>query len=341
MSITIRQIAKEAGVSRGTVDRVLNGRPGVKPEVRERIMSIANQLNYSPNVAAKALAYRKNPVLLGIVMPPRDIQFFEEIRKGIYEAEEELKGLGIRLEYRYVDNVTPDEGAAAVRDLAEAGANGILFSLMDDPAIRESIDFAVEQGIPVVTFNSDVENSRRICFVGQDLRKSGKVAAGLIGRSITGAARVLAVTGNMKFHAHRSRIEGFREGLSAMGGAIRISDVIESFDRYADTFDKLDRMFEEDPGISGIFMATGDIQACLDVLRKHGKERTVRVVCNDLVPASVQGMREGIIDFTIVQNPKQQGYRSLRILFDIVFFGKRPESEYFYTETHIYVPESL
>jgi len=341
MTVTIRQIAEKSGVSRGTVDRVLNGRQRVKPEVRDRVLAIAKELNYVPHAAAKALAYSKKPALFGIVMPPQEIRFFDEIRDGISAAAEELKDLGVRLEYRYVDNKSPDEGAAAIRDLVETGADGILFSAMDDEIIRESIDFAFGKGVPVVTFNSDVEQCKRICFVGQDLHKSGKVAAGLMHQVSVAHAKILVVTGSLKFQAHRSRVEGFKHGLLERGSSLEIVKVIEGFDRYPDTYSKLDQALTEHPDLAGIYMATGSVGACLEVIRQHRKEGRIRIVSNDLLPDVEQGMRDNIIDFTIVQNPHQQGYRSLRILYDFNFFGKRPESEHYYTDTHIYVWESL
>ncbi|QHW33732.1 substrate-binding domain-containing protein [Paenibacillus rhizovicinus] len=341
MTVTIREIAKQAGVSRGTVDRVLNDRPGVKPHVRARILEIVNELNYVPNLAAKALAYQKKPVVFGIVMPPEDIEFFESIRSGINSAADELKDLGIRLDYRYVDNRGPEEGAAAIRELVEAGVSGIMFSVMDDELIRASIDYAAERNVPVVTFNSDVEHSKRICFVGQDLHKSGLVAAGLMNRVLHERAKVVIVTGNLKFHAHRSRVEGFRKGLADYGSRFEVLDVIEGYDRYAETFEQLDRLLGEHADLGGIYMATGDIAACVDAIKKHRREGQLRVVCNDLMPPAEQGLRERIIDFTIVQNPERQGYVSLRMLYDHVFAGKQPESEHHFTETHIYIPESL
>jgi LacI family transcriptional regulator len=339
MNVTIRQIAAQAGVSRGTVDRVLNGRAGVKPEIRQRVLSIADELNYVPNVAAKALAFNKKPVQFGIVMPPEEIVFFNEIRSGIQAAAEELQGLGIRLDYYYVNNQHPEEGAAAIRQLVADGASGIMFSVMDDEIIRQSINEAVDQGIPVVTFNSDVESSKRICFVGQDLRKSGAIAAGLMKRMLKGKSKVFVVVGSMKFHAHRSRVHGFSEGLT--GSEIEIVQIIEGFDRYQDTYSKLVAELENHPDLDGIYMATGDMSACLDAIQHTGRGGNLRVVCNDLMPEIEQGMREGLIDFTIVQNPTMQGYRSLRILYDLLFLGKKPDSEYNYTETSIVIPETL
>lgn len=340
MSVTIREIALQAGVSRGTVDRVLNGRSGVKPEIRARVLAIADELQYVPNVAAKALAYNRKPIQIGIVMPPKEISFFDEIRKGIHAAEDELKGLGICLEYVYINNQQPDEGAKAIQTLIANGASGILFSAIDDEAIRASLDKAVEQGIPVVTFNSDIENSKRSCFVGQDLGKSGEIAAGLLSRILKGKAKVLVVAGNMKFHAHRKRVQHFIENL-VVHSEIEVVDVIEGYERYEDTFRKLNEVLKLYPDLDGVYMASGHVGACLDAVKLAGKGGQLRIVCNDLIQEVEQGLREGLIDFTIMQNPVQQGYRSLRILYDLIFTGKKPESEYQYTETSILIAESL
>ena len=340
MNITIRQIAERAGVSRGTVDRVLNGRSGVKPAIREQILMIANELNYVPNVAAKALAYSKKPVLFGIVMPPKEIRFFDEVRLGIEAAAEELQDLGVRIEYRYVDINKSEEGAEAIREFVAAKASGIMFSAMDDELIRESIDYAVEQGVPVITFNSDVEQCKRICFVGQDLYKSGRIAAGLMSRILPSLAKVAIVSSSLKFHAQRSRVNGFKDFLKELGGGIEVVEVIEGFERFEDTYLKLQLAFEKHPKIAGIYISTGT-HACLDIIKQKAIEDKIRIVSSDLQPEVEQGMREGLIDFTIMQNPYQQGYRPLRILFDLIFSGKQPEQEYYFTETHISILESL
>ncbi len=341
MSITIRQIAEKAGVSRGTVDRVLNGRTGVKPEVRAKVLNIASALHYVPNVAAKALAYSKKPVLFGVIMPPREIAFFEEIRQGIQVAADELKDLGIRLAYHYVNNRAPEEAIQAIEQLIEQGASGIMFAVMDDDLIREQINRAVSLGIPVVAFNSDVEGSKRICFVGQDLYKSGRIAADLMSRVLPETTKLFIVTGTLKFQAHRSRVQGFVDWMKEHEQPHEIVSVIEGYDRYEDTLQLLDEGLSSHPDIGGIYMSTGDIAACIEIVKKYGVEHKAKIVCNDISPKVKQGMKEGIIDFTIVQNPYQQGYRSLRVLYDIIFTGKKPEQEYIFTETSIKILESL
>lgn len=79
----------------------------------------------------------------------------------------------------------------------------------------------------------------------------------------------------------------------------------------------------------------------IDVLKKQGKSGRIRIICNDLIPETIEALRDNLVDFTIVQNPQQQGYRSLRILYDLNFMGKQPDSEHYYTDTHIFMQEIL
>lgn len=302
-------------------------------------MAIAEELHYVPNAAAKALAFSKKPLLVGIIMPPQEIEFFREIRAGIELAAEEWKGFGVQLDYYYVNNRNPEEGAAVIRKLAAEGVSGIMFSVMDDDLIRHSINEAVDRGVPVITFNSDVEQSKRICFVGQNLPQSGRIAAGLMARMLRSPSKVLVVTGNMSIYAHRARVKGFGEQLSASG--IEVVQVIEGFDRFEETYEKLREALTSHSEIDGIYMASGHTGACLYAVKEIGGPGRYRIITNDLMPEVEQGMREGFIDFTIVQNPAQQGYRSLRMLYDFIISGKRPEQQYYYTETSIVIPESL
>lgn len=341
MKVTVRKIAELAGVSRGTVDRVLNGRPGVKPEIRENVLRIAAELNYVPNMAAKALAYHKKPAVFGIVMPPEEITFFEEIRRGIHAAEEELKDLGCRLEFRFVSNREPSEAVSAINELVESGVSGILFSVMDAPRIRETIDAAVDRGVPVLTFNSDVPQSRRLCFVGQDLYNSGRIAAGLFDRIAGAGFKTVVVTGNKSFQAHKARVDGFVDRAREQGAKLEVVQVLETYDKYKETYEQLWDILTRQPEIRGIYMATGHIGACVDVVKKLGVERKVHIICNDLLPIIEENMRAGIIDFSIVQDPFIQGYRSLKILYDYIFSGRKPDSEFIYTETGIKILESL
>ena len=170
--VTMRKIAEIAKVSRGTVDKVLNNRPGVSDEVRKRVMEIAEALNYRPNVIGKALANQRKSFLIGVIVPPDTNPYFDDIKRGIYAAYEEVRIAG-------KDHLPGDEEPRAERAASSdrlpgrQGISALTLNPINSTEVRDAIDRLVEQRIPVVTFTSDILESKRLCFVGLDVVKSG------------------------------------------------------------------------------------------------------------------------------------------------------------------------
>ena len=102
MAITAKEIAELAGVSRGTVDRALKGREGVNPETKERILKIAEEHNYKPNLIGKALVYSNRSVPVAVIMNSIGNSFFEDVKKGMLAAEHEYSDYGIKLNIREI-----------------------------------------------------------------------------------------------------------------------------------------------------------------------------------------------------------------------------------------------
>ena len=78
---------------------------------------------------------------------------------------------------------------------------------LNDISIEARIGELAEQGIPCITFNSDLPNSRRLCFVGQNYAQSGRIAAELLSKCVPKNARVLAMAGNLEYDGHRTRLD--------------------------------------------------------------------------------------------------------------------------------------
>ena len=95
MKVTVKSLAQAAGVSRGTVDRVLHDRGGVKPEVVLKIKNLAKELGYIPNRAGKALAAYKTPIKIGVMLPSIGNPFFDKVIEGVFQARDEFADLGV------------------------------------------------------------------------------------------------------------------------------------------------------------------------------------------------------------------------------------------------------
>jgi len=339
MRVTLKQIAEISGVSRATVDRVLNNRGYVSSEVRKRVEGIAKELGYRPNLIGKALACQKKSMILAVIMPDND--FTKEARVGVDKACEELKDYGVKVEVYSTKGFDFAEQISIINYLIGRKVSGIaLRPAADNRFIKEAIDKAVEIGIPVVTFNSDVKNSKRLCFVGQDLVKAGRVAGNLMGKLLGGRGKVAIFTSSYELLALNQRIEGFKAIMETRYPLIDIVDTIETRDGTI-AFQKAVSLLESVGDLGGIYITSEPTSEVCKAVKFLGKSEEIKIVCFDFYPENVQLLKEGVIDFAIGQDPVAQGFKPLKILFEQLFNGKQPESEHIRTVIEIRESESI
>ena len=317
---TIQMVADLAGVSRGTVDRVLNNRAHVRADVRERVLDAVRDTGYiSPRASyQQELDEGLPPVKLGVLLPDWGDQFLTEVTQGIRQAQAELADANVHVITRKCKTDLPQEAIALLEELQEEGAAGLAVCTLDDPAVEQRISAMAEAGLPCVTFNSDLPHSRRSYFIGQDIRKAGRVAAELMSKCVGKADTILAAVGNLKFDGHRQRLDGFRERMEELGFPPEQLVVRETFNDYGTTFRVVQDAIRTCPGLGGVYMANLNVSACAAAIASAGKRGEIRVVCHDINESIRRLLLEGGVDFTIPQNFTQQGYAPLMLLRDLV-----------------------
>ena len=127
------------GVSRGTVDRVLNNRGNVKPEKRKRVLEVMRELNYQPNPAGKALAARKHKPVVGILLPSEGIVFFDDVLETMHRMARRYEDYGVRFVWRLLRGYHADEQCAAIEELRHE-VNALIVNPMSEPAVIQKID---------------------------------------------------------------------------------------------------------------------------------------------------------------------------------------------------------
>lgn len=146
MNITIKEIAKLADVSRGTVDRVIHGRPGVKPDIRKKVLAILKDFNYQPNLAGKALVQSRRNIKIGVVLSPDFNPFVEEMKKGIADEAEKISAFGVELDIEVIRAFDSSEQLAVLETLCEKDVSAIAIVPVDDESIRIRINEIVGGG---------------------------------------------------------------------------------------------------------------------------------------------------------------------------------------------------
>ncbi len=338
MKPTIAEIARRSGVSRGTVDRVLNDRPYVDAEVRRRVLLVADQLGY---IYQKPYDDKKTTKIGFLLTKWEDEYFLRQTEKGIRRAKQFLRSSRMEILIEQMESRSNDEYIRRIYRLAERGAKGILLNAADNIMLSATIADLAAQGIPVITYNSDVSDSRRVCHVGQDLEKSGEVAAGLLVRSLGPKDKILIITGNMEFSAHRRRIDGFFAQSRALGCGTERMLLQECYERYDLTYETILTALRRDETIRGIYMGTESVPACLDALKKRKPRQKIHVVANDLTRPAIKGLKNGRIDFVVEQDFSAQAYEAVLVMHSLLAYGHPPKKEIRYVPTSIYTKELL
>lgn len=337
--VTIQMIADRAGVSRGTVDRVLHGRPSVTPEIRERVERLAKQLGYGEADSAPRTRGR-----IGVFLPGSDwfsADLKSEWRNGVRDAQKIVEPLGYEVKVIECETDLPNELAEQIERCRAEGMDGAVISARNTPAAQRIVQSLVEDSIPVITFNSDLPDTGRSCFVGQDPYRSGRVAADLISKYIGPSDEILIVAGNLEIDSHAQRVSGFRDKCLAEGIGENRLIVVQSFNEYMLTCERVSEQLEGSDRIRAIYMANESVAACAEAVAHSGRKQDIMIVGNDLTAVTKRLLKEDRIDFVIEQDMYRQGYQPILLLKELLEQPAKPIKPVLLTEIGVINAENM
>ena len=340
---TIKEIATLAGVSRGTVDRVLNNRGAVNPQTERKVRQIADAINYKPNKAAKSLAVRKKNYKIAFILPDyvSSNPFFNDVVAGAERKARDLGEYGVSVEFYYSRFADPAAQVELLDTLAHEGISGVAIAPVNHPSVAKKIRQLIAAGIPVVTSNTDIENSNRLAYVGSNYYEGGRTAAVVMGLITAGRANVGIVSGSGSILGHTERVRGFTEHMAAHEPGIRIVGLVENNDDDIESYTVTKDLLEAHPEIDAIYITAAGVYGAGRAIQSLGRTPPIRVVCFDTVPTTVRLIKEGVIAATIDQQPFVQGSKPLGLLYEYLTMGVLPKKEYLYTELGIRIRENL
>ena len=317
MPVTIKDIAKAANVSRGTVDRALNDRGGVNPDVAAHIKSIAAELGYKPNTIAKALATHAKPIRLGVVINSLGNPFFDKVLDGIQNAQDNLCDFGISLEIRKMRGYDPQRQLYELRMLQESGIDGLVVTPVSDAKVREELNRMISDGIQVVCCNLDIDDVNYQAYVGCDYYCSGQTAGEIIGTTVHGEKNLAIITSSHALYYHELRVMGCESVLEQYPN-VHICDYIEAGDDEDISYHEVTRILRQDKKIDLLYFVTGGTTGGLQAIHDLQMEDRLKVYTFDQIPAVIEDLRSGLVVATIDQQPFVQGATAIRTIFDAV-----------------------
>ncbi len=339
---SIKEIAALAGVSRGTVDRALNNRGGVNPAVAAQIKKIAKEKGYKSNRAARALAARKKPLKIGAIFPLEGNPFFEDVVNGLRVAEKEYADYGVSISLKVMKRFSPITQLHLIDELLAEGIQVLVLAAINEATIQKRINQLVTNGILVITSNTDLEGSQRLCYVGADYKRSGEIAAGLLGL-VAGKKpmSVVILLGAQDVLGHAQRHLGFRENLEQYHPNIEIVGSCETFEDAEVAYQNTLELFARYPDLEAIYISAGGIGGTCRALVDAGKAGEVRLITHDCTSESKPFIEAGVITASILQDPFQQGYLPVKLAYNYFIDNQVPSSERIHTKLDILIRENL
>lgn len=333
---SIESIAAKAGVSRGTVDRVLHNRGQVKPETAEKVRSVMAEMDFQPNALGRAFYLSRKKNKIGVLVAFREPDFQKQVMEGVESGVAYAKQHGVETLVEFASPSDPAGYLAALERLLSGGVQGLALRGIASDEIHTRLKAVRKaQGVPTVVYNQDIDPVLRDCFVGQDSYQSGRCAAALM-EQITAPDGALLAVGVDRLHASsEDRIRGFADHFRALGGAERLSGVVYGGGDHDLVYCLTKEKLRETAGLAGVFVSGAGLSGAAQAVDDAGLSSRVKVVGFDVTDSNVAFMKKGAVQFLIDQGPYAQGYRSIQLLTDAIFQDKGLETAYYDTGIQI------
>lgn len=325
--VRIKDIAEKAKVSTGTVDRVLHDRGRVADDVRLRVLKIAKELNYKPNLLARALVKNKSFRLAALIPDPSIDGYWQSPKDGVEKAEGELKQYGIMVTQFIFDPFDANSFSKTADTLDATKFDGILIAPI---FYRQSLGYFrqwKQKGVPFVLFNTHIPDYEPLMYIGQDSYQSGFLAGKLLhyGSKEKGTFVVAHIGEDIQNSSHLLHKEqGFKDYFFQhhLEKEHQVLPIDFQGNSSAAVAGQLEEVLQKNPQVKGIFVTTSKANMIAEYLHRK-KVEGICLIGYDLIEKNLHYLENGTIDFLINQNPKGQGYYGIYALADHLVFQKK------------------
>lgn len=329
----VKEIARRANVSIGTVDRVIHNRTGVSDITKDKILAIMKELDYQPNILARRLASKK-VLHFASLIPSVSVEtdFWDAPLKGIEMAEAEIKQFGIVIEKYFYNQNDKQSFVKQTKNILKTAIDGILVAPI---FIEESLAFSKEcnlKKIPQVFINSDIPNESRLSYIGPDLFQSGQLSAHMTNYLVNKGDKILIVNISKEidnYHHLLRKEEGFISYFKKQEKQVNIIKIDITTDTdYISMSRQLTEILGNHTDVKAIFVTNSRVFSVAQYLAETHQDHLF-LVGYDFLPQSIEHLKNGVIDFLICQKPQEQGYKGIIALYQSVVLNSEVEATHY------------
>jgi len=339
--MTLEEIAREIGISRTTIYKVINNKGYVSEETSRVVNEALKKYNYVENRNARNLAMNKQYTIGYVGFKSKSANYFTtEIGKGLRRAVKEFGDDGLTLLISEFDVEKPEEQLAAVQEMLAQGVTEFVLAYSRTETIQKILRLLHNADARVVLLSRDYPEDEDCYYVGVDYYKSGRLAAELMGKGIPGGSIYIPVTEEYKTNTDiLARLQGFMDKMEEYPD-ITLLPIAYGLIEETVIEDSIKKCITEESGIAGIF----DLTYRLDIIAKvlgDMDRKDIRLVGFDLFEEIRSYVEDSSIDAVVYQDLSYQAYRAVKILFNEMCYDKRKEERKHYAKLEIIMKENI
>ncbi|HEY8576603.1 MAG TPA: LacI family DNA-binding transcriptional regulator [Devosia sp.] len=299
---TVHDVARQAGVSLATVDRVLNGRAGVRPQTVEKVEAAIAQIGFQRDLGASLLA-RSRDLRMTFILPDGSNEFMASLAEAVERRAGPALSDRVHIEMQRVRTLDAAALVACLDRLDPRQCDCAIIVGSQEPSVQAAVDAASKRGVVIITLVSDLPGTQRRHFIGIDNVAAGRTAASLMGRFLPQGGKVAIIAGSLHLRDHADRLAGFEAALASEFPQLHLIGPVEGHDERSETEAIIGDLLAKHPDLAGIYnlgAGNGGLVAALEARQQPG---TIRVIAHELTGPTRQGLEAGVIDVVLDQNP--------------------------------------
>ncbi|SDA99700.1 LacI family DNA-binding transcriptional regulator [Sinorhizobium sp. NFACC03] len=338
---TIADLARAAGVSVATVDRVLNGRHPVREETARRVYEAAKAIGYHAVGLIRQRVFEDLPQYrLGFVLQKPEQSFYQTVAKEIENAALSLSNARVFAQIDFVANSTPMAITEKLR-AAAARNQAIVLVAPDYPAVTTAIEELKERGIPVFSLLSDFAAGVREGYVGLNNHKVGRTAAWMIAKAANRPGKVAAFVGSHRFLGHELREIGFRSYFREHAPDFEVLDTMVNLDTAEITHEATLNLLQRHPDLIGFYVCGGGMEGAISAIREEKLEGKLIAVVNELTPESRAALADDVVTLAISTPTAALARETINLMIQAIDKGPTGAPGQTFLPFDLFTPENI
>ena len=299
---TVHDVARAAGVSLATVDRVLNGRPGVRAATAAKVEAAIASIGFQRDLGASLLA-RARDLRLTFVIPDGSNEFMASLAAAVARRASQALTDRMHIQTRRIKALDGHALAQSLDALDPRDCDCAIIVASQEPVVVAAVDAASRRGVVVMTLVSDLPGTLRRHFIGIDNLAAGRTAAALLGRFLPQGGKVAVIAGSLHLRDHADRLAGFAAALAEQFPAITLIGPIEGHDERRETETLVGDLLVRHPDLGGLYNLGAGNGGLVTAVDASGRAGSLRVIAHELTEPTRRGLQSGAIDVVLDQNP--------------------------------------